>query len=115
MLVCDYFKCCVVFSGMDFRSKTVSIIIPPSADDPQATKTSCIYEDLVEIVDDNVNEFTQTFVLYANITLEEGLDMSMVCFQDSPRDSNCYDTYGVVIQILDNDRKCGGFPERVAF
>ena len=57
--------------------------------------------DLIEIVDDEINEHNQSFLL--SMSLVEGYK---VCFQELPYDDQCNDTEGVVkVLIIDDDRK----------
>ena len=95
----------VMFPGKDFMQKIVSITILPTMKQPTPTSTYDIDDILFDIVEDNINEYTQSFVLLASITLEAELKMTKVCFQESMMGNNCSGIGSVEIRILDNDRK----------
>lgn len=93
------------FTGKDYISKNISIRVLPTMSEPTATSTFEVEDILFEIVDDDINEYTQSFVLFATITLEGELKITEICFQKYTQDSNCSEMGSAEIQILDNDRK----------
>ena len=99
----------VTFPGKDFMQKNVSITILPTMKQPTPASTYDVHEILFDIVEDNINEYTQSFVLLASITLEAELKMTKVCFQESMMGKNCSGIGSVEVRILDNDRKCTVF------
>ena len=89
------------YIGTDFTGRPFTITIPPTPNDP--TSEFVIPENFI-VIDDDVNEVQQSFVLVAQL----GYDVpdEFACFQRCSSDTDfCRRTGAAEIMIVDNDRK----------
>ena len=91
--------------GKDFRPSNVSLVIPPSFEDP-TTSTFIINQSNFDIVDDRINEYSQSFALFVEIEPHQEMSgETQVCFKNPMSGQGCSDFGAAEIVILDNDRK----------
>lgn len=91
--------CFYIYSGADFTNQTHTVTIP-------ATRrgTFELSKELFGVIDDNLNEFEQSFALVAH--LGDDVPDRFVCFQRQVGDQECLGRMGATeIRITDNDRK----------
>lgn len=93
---------CNNISTDDFKLIDTEITIYPTVEGFDDDTTNILeLSDLISIVDDEINENNQSFLLSMSL-----VENYTVCFQHLPYDGQCNDTEGVVeIIIIDDDRK----------
>jgi hypothetical protein len=95
-------------AGLDFSDDRKRIEVPASADGYGLKQLVIV--DVVRVIDDDINEIDQTFVVVAEI----GPDVPdrFVCFQSQPEQINCGQRHSATqITIVDNDPMIIGFSQ----
>ena len=83
-------------SGSDFSSGTINITIP-------ANRMSFEIQTLFSVIDDDINEFQQSFAIIADII---DVPENISCFQRAFGERICHGRRGATaIRITDNDRE----------
>ena len=101
----------VLFSAADFTMSTRTVTVPTS---PNIGTQTFQFPEFFRVIDDNINEMDQIFVL----AVEIGPDVSIGsgCFLLAAERTECFGRHGATrIIIKDNDRKHYSLSSNSAF